>query len=108
MATLLAQQEEILKELKEHKPDSDNLMGSQNPSVVVPHIDSSHGTFEFTSVEKDQTHVDSSQHITNSNSNNTATTITDNSSNDRSVRLFSGKQRKWPLSFLNVIQFLPM
>jgi hypothetical protein len=100
MATLLAQQEEILKELKEHKPDSGNLLGSPNPSVAVPQIESSHGTFEFTSVERDQTRVDSSQHITNSNSNNTTTTKTENSVNYRSVRLFSGKQKKMDFLFI--------
>ena|ERR1700733_13274822 len=94
MATLLAQQGEILKEFKERKPDSGNPIGSQNPSesAVVPHIESSHGTFEFTSVEGNQNHVDSSQHISNSNSNNTTTMKTDNSGNDRSIRLFSGKK----------------
>lgn len=56
----------------------------------LAHIRSSNGQFKFTSIAGNQTSTDSSNHIVNTNSGNTTTTITTDSNNDTSVRTLHG------------------
>lgn len=73
--------------------DLEHAAGPQDPFAVFPSIQSSHGTFDFTSVGRDQSDVDSSHHITNTNTGNSTTTTTTNSGNELSVvGLSTGKQ----------------
>lgn len=93
------QQDALLKELRKPKSSEqdsapggwENLLDSQDPSIMFPYIQSSTGTFNFTSIGKDQHYTDSSHHITNINSSNNSTTVTTNTGNDLSVRLPSGE-----------------
>jgi hypothetical protein len=59
----------------------------QQQHRMFPAIQSSSGQFNTTHVGHDQNSVDSSYHVTNSNSGNTTTTITANSNNDSSIRV---------------------
>lgn len=65
------------------------------PPPSAPHIQASHGKFNITSVGRDQTHIDSSNHVTNTNSGNTTTTITKDSNNDSSVRIRGRKSSQF-------------
>lgn len=95
IAILAVQQDALLKELRKPKSSEqdsapggwENLLDSQDPSIMFPYIQSSTGTFNFTSIGKDQHYTDSSHHITNINSSNNSTTVTTNTGNDLSVRL---------------------
>jgi len=69
-------------------------MTASSPYPFLPHIQSSSGQFQFTSIAGDQTMTDSSHHIVNTNSGNTSTTITTNSNNDTSVRTSNGSRRR--------------
>ena len=104
----------MLEELKKHNSkekdastdaSEKHLPDSQDTSVIFPHIQSSHGAFEFTSVGKDQNHVDSSHHISTINSNNKTTTMMTDAGNDSSVRPLSGKQ-ELPIFNTNMDQLL--
>jgi hypothetical protein len=113
IVALAVQQDAILKELKGHTEKNatqgswEHVLGSQDTSVMFPHIQSSHGSFDFTSVGRDQSYIDSSHHISNINSGNNTTTRTTNSGNDLSVVFFSGKQQSLTLFYAN-IEFLLM
>lgn len=57
------------------------------PAPSFPNVHSSYGTSNFSAVGGDHSTVDSSTHISNTNSGNTSTTITKNSNNDTSIRV---------------------
>ena len=89
-----------------HRPESNpfrtqQFMSCNQPSTIlrpasgsVPypnhpflgHIQCSHGQFMFTSIGGDQTIMDASHHVVNTNSGNTTTTTIMNSNNDSSIR----------------------
>jgi hypothetical protein len=72
-------------------PQSSNpflLWRHQLHPMMFPSIQLTNGDIAFTSVGGDLNNIDSSQHIVNTNSGNTTTTITQNSNNDSSIRTY--------------------
>jgi hypothetical protein len=110
LAALSVQQHALLGEVKEHLSKVQGvapgscLLGSQDTSMIFPHITSSDGTFDITTIGKDQNSTDSSHHVTSTNSGNNITTVMTNTGNDLSVRLCSGELLSFtfPLSYLNL------
>jgi hypothetical protein len=106
LAALSVQQHALLKEVKEHLSKVQGVApgSSQDTSMIFPHITSSDGTFDITTIGKDQNCIDSSHHVTSTNSGNNITTVMTNTGNDLSVRLCSGELSSFtfPLSYLNL------
>jgi hypothetical protein len=84
-----------------HGPSHDAEPSTGHRHPPFPDIQSSHGTFSMSSVEGDQNNLDSSRHVTNTNSGNTTTSVTTNSNNDSSVRVRRRAYLLPPLHFFN-------
>jgi hypothetical protein len=67
---------------------------------AFPHVQSSRNPFAITSIGGDHNVVDSSRHVTSTNSGNTTTTTTTNSNNDSSVRI---RGRAYAIPFFNLL-----
>jgi hypothetical protein len=94
LAALSVQQDTLHKEVQEHlnkaQGKTSGSWKGQDTAMIFPHIESSIGIFETTTVGKDQNTVDFSHHVTSTNCNNVTTVMT-NTSNDLFVGLGSGE-----------------
>lgn len=106
---LVMQQEELVNTLKTQpsSPSPPRDAAQEHPRehssgfhdhFLSPHIHSAQGRIKFTSVAGDVNHIDSSQHITSTNSGNTTNTIITNSNNDFSARVNDSYGMPFPWS----------